>query len=58
MKPHKRPKRFGTASNSYLVGWSAFINGLSEDKNPYKQGTDDYKRWKKGYRNSRRKERL
>ena len=53
MKPHKRPKRFGTSSNPNLVGVQAKKRGLTEDKNPYRRGTDDYKRWKKSFRETR-----
>lgn len=49
MTPHERPKRFGS-SDSWAEGWQARIRGMTEDKNPYRQGTDDYKRWKEGYR--------
>jgi ribosome modulation factor len=53
MKPHERPKRFGTSSNPYLVGEQAKLRGKSIEDNPYRVGTDDYKRWKKAFRQAK-----
>jgi len=50
MRPHDPPKRFGNSQNAFLVGKSAKLRGLDIENNPYKQGTDNHKLWKKGYR--------
>ncbi len=47
MKPHKPLKDFGRP-NPFWEGACARERGI--DTNPYRQGTDDYKRWKEGYR--------
>ena len=53
MRPNNPPKRFGNSQNALLVGRNAKLRKFDIEDNPYKQGTDNYKLWEKGFRSTK-----